>query len=44
MQVRFGTWTHDLFTKITHLVSGLSEAQIFYGSLQEEISERQSDS
>ena len=35
--------THGLPTEITHLVSGLNEAQVLDVSLQKEFSERQSD-
>ena len=35
--------THSLPTEITHLVSGLNEAQVLDVSSQEEFSERQSD-
>ena len=37
------TRTHCLFLEITHLVSGLNEAQVLYISAQKEFSERQSD-
>ena len=37
------TWTHSLLIVITHLVSGLKEAEVLYVSLQKEFSERQSD-
>ncbi|KAJ8798757.1 hypothetical protein J1605_016560 [Eschrichtius robustus] len=36
--------THCLLTEITHLVSGLNEAQVLDVSSQKEFSERQSDS
>ena len=35
--------THSLPTEITHLVSGLNEAQVLDVSSQEEFSERKSD-
>ena len=35
--------THGLPTEITHLVSGLNEAQVLDVSSQKEFSERQSD-
>ena len=35
--------THGLLTEITHLVSGLNEAQVLDVSSQKEFSERQSD-
>ena len=35
--------THSLPTEITHLVSGLNEAQVLDVSWQKEFSERQSD-
>ena len=35
--------THSLPTEITHLVSGLNEAQVLDVSSQKELSERQSD-
>ena len=35
--------THSLPTEITHLVSGLNEAQVLDVSSQKEFSERQSD-
>ena len=35
--------THSLPTEVTHLVSGLNEAQVLDVSLQKEFSERQSD-
>ena len=35
--------THGLPTEITHLVSGLDEAQVLDVSLQKEFSEKQSD-
>ena len=38
-----GTWIHGLLTEITHLVSGLTEAQVLDVSSQKEFSKRQSD-
>ena len=35
--------THGLLTEITHLISGLNEAQVLDVSSQKEFSERQSD-
>ena len=37
-----GTWTHNLLIRITHLVSGHTEAQDLCVSLQKEFSEKQS--
>ena len=42
-KTQIGTWTHGLLTEITHLVSGLNEAQVLNVSSQKEFSERQSD-
>ena len=42
-QFRLGLGTHCLLIEITHLVSGLNEAQVLYVSAQKEFSERQSD-
>ena len=39
----FGTPTHGLLIRVTHLVSGLTEAQVLYISALKEFSERQSD-
>ena len=41
--ILIGTWTHSLLIKITHLVSGHTEAQVLCVSAQKEFSERQSD-
>ena len=38
-----GTCTHGLLIEITHLVSGLNEAQLLDVSSQKEFSERQRD-
>ena len=38
-----GTRTHGLLIEITHLVSGLNEAQVLDVSSQEGFSERKSD-
>ena len=40
---QIGTRTHCLLIEITHLVSGLNEAQVLYVWSQKEFSERQSD-
>ena len=40
---RAGTQTHCLLIEITHLVSGLNEAQLLYVSVQKKFSERQSN-
>ena len=42
-KTQIGTWIHSLLTEITHLVSGLNEAQVLDVSWQKEFSERQSD-
>ena len=42
-KTQIGTWTHGLLIEITHLVSGLNEAQVLYVSSQKEFSEWQSD-
>ena len=42
-KTQIGTWTHGLLIRITHLVSGLTEAQVLCVSAQKEFSERQSD-
>ena len=41
--ILIGTWTHSLLIKITHLVSGHTEAQVLCVSEQKEFSKRQRD-
>ena len=38
-----GTWSQDFLTRITHLVSGLTEVQVLCVSAQKEFSKKQND-
>ena len=42
-KTQIGTWIPCLLINITHLVSGLNEAQVLDVSSQKEFSERQTD-